>query len=173
MLILTRGNHQGLQIGPRWPSSTVQLEGQVFQQLRKVQSSLPDTVRLLVTRGYEHKGSRLGGFRRLSRWLGIRLFVCCYPGRRDEVQDIFGSNGHDVDGTHVDVSIVLAGKRLRFLPFGVFTSPARQELRKARHGTLVDEVKSALVRHGFQIHRNHTESLQIHCDYRPDLLAGC
>ncbi|KTC33138.1 hypothetical protein [Pseudomonas sp. ABAC61] len=172
MLILARGNHQGLQVGPRWPSSNVLLDRQVFQQLLEVQSSLPDSVRLLVTRGYENKGSRLGVFRTLSRWLGIKLFVWCYPGRQDEVEDIFGSNGHDVDGTHVDVSIIFNARRLRFLPLGVFTPPSRQGLLKARHGALVDEVKAALVHCGFQIHRNHTESLQIHCDYRPGLLAG-
>lgn len=172
MLILTRGDHQGLTIAPRWPSSQVALDSQVFQQLLKVQQGLPGTTRLLVTRGYENRSSRLGGFRTLSRWLGIRLFCWCYPGRQDEVDDIFGANGHDVDGTHVDVSIVLEGKRLRFLPLGVFTSPRRQQLLKARYATAVDGVKAALVQCGFQIHRNHTESLQIHCDYKPLFVPG-
>ncbi|BAQ81463.1 hypothetical protein PST29_3574 [Pseudomonas sp. St29] len=123
-------------------------------------------MQLLVTRGYEHKSSYLGAFRSLSRWLGIRLLCWCYPQRKQELEDIFGSNGHDVDGTHVDVSIVLDGKRLRFLPLGVFTSPARQNRRQARYAAVVDEVKETLRQCGFEIHRNPTESLQIHCDYK-------
>lgn len=35
----------------------------------------------------------------------------------------FGANGHDIDGRHIDVSVVLHGKRLRLLPLGVFTPP--------------------------------------------------
>lgn len=58
------------------------------------------------------------------------------------------------------------GKRLRFLPLGVFTPPARQEQRKARYSAVVEEVKATLGQCGFQIHRNPTESLQIHCDYK-------
>ncbi|BCT33838.1 hypothetical protein PproGo58_33330 [Pseudomonas protegens] len=142
------------------------MEREVFVQLLKVQSSLPRSVQLLVTRGYERKSSYLGFFRTLSRWLGIRLFCLCYPGRKEELEDIFGSNGHDVDGTHIDVSIVFNGKRLRFLPLGVFTPPARQQQLQGRYSAVVDEVKNLLKRHGFEIHRNHTESLQIHCDYK-------
>ncbi|MFJ7141194.1 hypothetical protein [Pseudomonas protegens] len=166
MLILKKGDNQGLRIGPRWPSAKVLMEREVFLQLLKVQSSLPRSVQLLVTRGYERKSSYLGFFRTLSRWLGIRLFCLCYPGRKEELEDIFGSNGHDVDGTHVDVSIVFNGKRLRFLPLGVFTSPARQQQLQGRYSAVVDEVKDMLKRYGFEIHRNHTESLQIHCDYK-------
>ncbi|SFX03736.1 hypothetical protein SAMN03159327_0414 [Pseudomonas sp. NFPP16] len=166
MLILKKGDHQGLRIGPRWPSSEVSIDARVFAQLLEVQSRLPRSVQLLVTRGYEPNSSCLGFFRILSRWLGIRLFCLCYPRRKQELEDIFGSNGHDVDGTHVDVSIVLDGKRLRFLPLGVFTSPARQEQRKARYSAVVEEVKATLGQCGFQIHRNPTESLQIHCDYK-------
>ncbi|MCE4052436.1 hypothetical protein [Pseudomonas sp. Au-Pse12] len=166
MLILTKGNHQGLRIGPRWPSLRVMVDHRAFAQLLEVQSRLPCSVQLLVTRGYEHKSSYLGAFRSLSRWLGIRLFCRCYPQRKQELEDIFGSNGHDVDGTHVDVSIVLDGKRLRFLPLGVFTSPARQNRRQARYAAVVDEVKETLRQCGFESHRNPTESLQIHCDYK-------
>jgi len=107
MLILTEGNHQGLSIAPRWPSSRVMVDNQAFAQLLEAQSRLSCSVQLLVTRGYEYKSSYLGSFRSLSRWLGIRLFCWCYPQRKQELEDIFGSNGHDVDGTHVDVSIVL------------------------------------------------------------------
>lgn len=170
MMILTKGDNQGLRVAPRWPSSRVLLDREVFGQLLSAQSRLPDSIRLLVTRGYEHKSSHLGFFRTLSRWLGIRLFCLCYPDRTDELDDIFGSNGHDLDGSHVDVSIAFNGRRLRFLPLGVFTSPARQARLKARHCTVVEQVMDALRQCGFKIHRNHTESLQMHCDYQP---AGC
>ncbi|WP_241774741.1 hypothetical protein [Pseudomonas protegens] len=55
---------------------------------------------------------------------------------------------------------------MHFLPLGVFTPPARQEQRKARYSAVVEEVKATLGQCGFQIHRNPTESLQIHCDYK-------
>ncbi|NBF03999.1 hypothetical protein GV819_17065 [Pseudomonas sp. Fl5BN2] len=166
MMRLTKGDNQGLRVGPRWPSSKVLMEREVFLQLVEVQSRLPRSVQLLVTRGYENRSSYLGFFRSLSRWLGIKLFCLCYPQRKHELEDIFGSNGHDVDGSHVDVSIVLNGKRLRFLPLGVFTSLVCQERLKARYSAVVDEVKETLRQCGFEIHRNHTESLQIHCDYK-------
>ncbi|WP_426194507.1 hypothetical protein [Pseudomonas sp. NFXW11] len=166
MLILNRGDNQGLRVAPRWPSSRVLMDQDVFTQVLRAQSRLPGSIRLLVTRGYEQKSSYLGFFRNLSRWLGVRLFCLCYPQRRQELKDIFGSNGHDVDGTHIDVSIVLNGQRLRFLPLGVFTSPARQHLLQARYLAVVDQVKDSLRQSGFEIHRNPTESLQIHCDYR-------
>ncbi|BBP71384.1 hypothetical protein PHLH6_33880 [Pseudomonas sp. Seg1] len=165
MLTLLKGENQGLKVKPRWPSSEVLIEQNVFLKLIEAQSKLPPSVQLLLVRGYENKSSQLGLFRFLSRWLGIRLFCACYPGRKDEVSDIFGSNGHDVDGSHVDVSIILNGKRLRFLPLGVFTSPSLQHSRAAEHLGVLNEVKAALMQCGFKIHRNPTESMQIHCDF--------
>lgn len=166
MLTLLKGDGQGLNVGPRWPSSKVLVEQKVFLKLIEVQSELPSSIRLLLVRGYENKNSYLGFFRGLSRWLGIKLFCACYPERKEEVSEIFGSNGHDVDGTHVDISIILNGRRLRFLPLGVFTSLNRQHLRSAEHLRVIEKVKAALERCGFEIHRNQTESMQIHCDYK-------
>lgn len=80
---------------------------------------------------------------------------------------IFGANGHDIDGRHVDVSLVLHGKRLRLLPLGVFTPPRWQDRRVAHHAEAVAQVKRSLQHCGFELHRNPTEALQIHCDYRP------
>lgn len=165
MITLHKGRTDGLHIAPRWPSSQVQLDAVVFARLCDAQRLLPPTIQLLVTRGYEPGGGRLGGFRTLSRRVGTWLFRRCYPERGAEVADIFGSNGHDVDGRHVDVSIVLEGTRLRFLPLGVFTSLPVQQRRVARHAAAVHAVKQALCRCGFTLHHNPTESLQIHCDY--------
>ncbi len=79
----------------------------------------------------------------------------------------FGANGHDIDGRHIDVSVVLHGKRLRLLPLGVFTPPRWQDRRTARHAEAIACVKRSLQHCGFALHHNPTEALQIHCDYRP------
>ncbi|HGM5877135.1 TPA: hypothetical protein ACKP4S_001629, partial [Stenotrophomonas maltophilia] len=167
MLTLQRGNHHGLLIAPRWPSTRIQLEEEVLQRLLDAQAMLPVGLRLLLTRGFEPSHSRLGGFRRLVRRLGITLFRACYPQRRDEVDAIFGANGHDIDGRHVDVSLVLHGERLRLLPLGVFTLPRWQHRRVARYAEPVARAKRSLQHCGFVLHHNPTEALQIHCDYRP------
>ncbi|MGE8392398.1 hypothetical protein HFV04_023875 [Pseudomonas sp. BIGb0427] len=167
MLVLPKGERHGIRVSPRWPSSEVAIDEETFHKLIEAQSTLPPDIELLLVRGYENKNSHLGSFRTLSRWLGIKVFCACYPGRKDEVGEIFGANGHDVDGSHVDVSIVLKGKRLRLLPFGVFTSLTRQRARAAHYLVVIDRVKDALKQCGFDIHRNETESMQIHCDYKP------
>lgn len=166
MLALTRGENQGLNVEPRWPATKVMIDENVFLKLIEAQTLMSPSVELLLVRGYENNSTHLGFFRTLSRWLGIKLFATCYPGRKDEINDIFGANGHDVDGSHVDVSIVLNGKRLRFLPLGVFTSLGRQHLSAAEYLPVINEAKDALRKCGFEIHRNHTESMQIHCDYK-------
>ncbi|HEL2978263.1 TPA: hypothetical protein UMB92_001087 [Stenotrophomonas maltophilia] len=167
MLTLQRGNHHGLLVAPRWPSNHVQMEAEVLQSLLDTQALLPTELRLLVTRGFESRHSHLGAFRRAVRRLGIAVFRACYPQRRDEVDAIFGANGHDIDGRHVDVSLMLRGQRLRLLPLGVFTPPRWQAHRVNRHAEAIALVKHSLQHCGFQLHHNPTESLQIHCDYLP------
>ncbi|MDH0276373.1 hypothetical protein N7349_17660, partial [Stenotrophomonas sp. GD04089] len=167
MLTLQRGNHRGLLVAPRWPSTHIQIEAEVLQRLLDAQALLPTELRLLLTRGFESRHSRLGGFRRAVRRLGIAVFRTCYPQRRDEVDAIFGANGHDIDGRHVDISMVLHGQRLRLLPLGVFTPPNWQARRVSRHAWAVAQVKHSLQHCGFQLHPNPTEALQIHCDYLP------
>lgn len=124
MLTLQRGRHHALLIAPRWPSTRIQLEEEALQHLLDAQALLPAGLGLLVTRGFEPSHSWLGSFRRGVRWLGIAVFRACYPQRHDEVDAIFGANGHDIDGRHIDVSVVLHGKRLRLLPLDVFTPAA-------------------------------------------------
>lgn len=167
MLTLQRGDHHGLLVAPRWPSSCIRIEADVLQRLLDAQALLPAGLRLLLTRGFEPRHSRLGSFRRGVRALGIALFRACYPHRHAEVGAIFGANGHDLDGRHVDVSLVVHGRRLRLLPLGVFTPPRWQQRRVARHAEAVARVKRSLQQCGFKLHHNPTEALQIHCDCPP------
>jgi len=167
LLPLGRGVHGNLRIAPRWPSRAVTVNSEVLEQLQAIQANLPAAIGLIVTRGFEARATKLGGARRLFRALGIRLFALCYPRRRDEIGDIFGANGHDTDGTHVDVSFCLAGKRVRMLPLGVFTPPAWQRRCVARHAGHLARIREAMEAAGFRLHRNATESLQMHLDYVP------
>ncbi|SDP63605.1 hypothetical protein [Phyllobacterium sp. OV277] len=167
LLCLQPGYSQGLRISPRWPSSHVHIDREAFNHLLAVCKELPEGVTLILTRGYEQAHSRLGLVRRVSRRMGIKLFQILYSQRRSEIAEIFGANGHDVDGTHIEVSIAVGLKRLRFLPLGVFTPETWQKAKVRRHQPDIDAVKAKLREHGFRIHRNHTESLQIHCDLIP------
>lgn len=162
ILTLPRGRHTNVQIQPRWPARQVQVDSDVLNKLQAIQAGLPEHISLILTRGYET--SRLGFARKQFRALGIRAFRLIYSGRRNEIAAIFGSNGHDVDGTHIDISLRLSGRRVRLLPLGVFTPLFWQEHRVARFSTPLNQVKDALVHEGFRIHANSTESLQIHGD---------
>ncbi|WP_206438602.1 MULTISPECIES: hypothetical protein [unclassified Bosea (in: a-proteobacteria)] len=164
MLTLYRGEERGIEISPRWPSSQVNVDERAFRQLLDVQARLPAQIRLILTRGYEAPHAKLGHLRKLFRGLGVGLFRAMYFKRRAEIPEIFGANGHDVDGTHVDVSIRINGRRLRFLRLGVFTPRAWQENAVRQYQPFVAIVKNTLRECGFHIHRNETESLQIHCD---------
>lgn len=156
-----------LLVRPRWPARHVAIDPATLNALLAVQRTLPAPIRLVLTRAYEQRSSTPGGVRKAMRILGRRMFVALYPGRRDELEDIFCTNGHDEDGTHVDVGIAIDGTRLQFLPLGVFTPLSVQRRRSARLYDTLAMVKAALASQGFRIHRNGTESLQIHCDYLP------
>lgn len=164
MLTLRRGEERGIEISPRWPSSEVKVDERAFRQLLEVQARLPAQIQLILTRGYEAPHASLGHLRTLFRGLGVGLFRAVYFKRRAEIPEIFGANGHDVDGAHVDVSIRVDGRRLRFLRLGVFTPSAWQDNAVGQHQPFVAIVKNTLRDCGFHIHRNATESLQIHCD---------
>ncbi len=167
MLSLHNGTHDGLEVIPRWPSRRVHIDQGVWEHLLDTQRALPACIRLIVTRAYEPRSSRLAIARTLFRRIGSCLFATLYCSRRNEIRDIFDANGHDIDGTHVDVSIRLDGRRLRFLPLGVFTPGWLQKRNEASFYRELECVKSALRNKGFHIHQNPTESLQIHCDFDP------
>jgi hypothetical protein len=164
LLTLAPGVQAGLQIRPRWPARHVCVDAQVLGKLQAIQAELPAEISLILTRGYEPRASSLGLGRSQFRALGICVFLLVYPARRGELADIFGSNGHDVDGTHIDVSFSLNGRRVRMLPLGVFTPSFWQRRRVRRCASALAQINSALMRQGFQIHHNATERLQIHCD---------
>jgi hypothetical protein len=164
LLTLRRGQHDGLWITPRWPSSTVVIDRRAWTRLLQAQAALPPGVRLIITRAFEPAGTQLSAARIIFRRLGICLFRLCYAQRINEIEDLFGANGHHTDGTHVDLSIQLDGHRLRFLPLGVFTPGAWQRRRVKPVRPVLEQVKQALRETGFSVHRNQTESLQIHCD---------
>lgn len=164
MICLTKGGYGELQICPRWPSSKVIVSPIALKKLSVIQADLPSEISLILTRGYESRASKLGWLRKLSRIAGIILFKFVYANRAGEVDDIFGSNGHDLDGTHLDVSIAINGKRVRLLPLGVFTPISWQRRRTEKYLQSIEIVKTALVKNGFSIHKNETEGHQIHCD---------
>lgn len=163
---LRRGMIDGIYIQPRWPARRIRIDPLALQALRRAQASLPDQVRMIVTRGYEPAGASLGTARMAFRALGVLAFSVLYPSRRHEIADIFGANGHDVDGTHVDVSIHLAGRRVRLLPLGVFTPLWLQRRRRGKFAPALRAVRAGLRRAGFTLHRNRTERAQMHCDLR-------
>ena len=171
ILTLPRGLHANVQIQPRWPAQQVQVDSGVLDKLQTIQARLPEHISLILTRGYEQRGSRLGFARKQFRALGIRAFRLVYSGRHNEIAAIFGSNGHDIDGTHIDISLRLSGRRVRLLPLGVFTPLFWQKHRVARFSDPLNQVKDALIHEGFRIHSNSTESLQIHCDLMPPCAA--
>jgi hypothetical protein len=163
-LSLARGINAGLWVCPRWPSRHVQVEANVLFYLQRIQEKLPVEIELILTRGYEPQSSTIGFARTLFRSLGIGLFSTLYPNRSNEISEIFGSNGHDIDGTHIDISFRINGRRIRMLPLGVFTPLAWQQRRIRKYAHYFSLVCDALRREGFKIHRNPTEALQIHCD---------
>lgn len=164
LLTLTRGTHGGLQIRPRWPAKQVRVNALALKRLQTIQAKLPAEIGLILTRGYEPQASSLGFTRKQFRALGIGMFRLLYRGRRNEIADIFGSNGHDVDGTHIDVSFRQNGRRVRMLPLGVFTPLVWQQHARQRFTSVLPQIHAALIQEGFLIHSNATESLQIHCD---------
>lgn len=164
MICLTKGRHGKLQIRPRWPSSIVVVSARTLERLQIVQGGLPNEIDLVLTRGYEPPSSNIGWLRKLFRIVGIALFRFVYANRRNEMEDIFGANGHDIDGTHIDVSLSVNGNRICLLPLSVFTPISWQRHRIEKYSQAIGTVKKALVNHGFRIHENGTESNQIHCD---------
>ena len=164
MISLERGRYGRLHVCPRWPSSKVLVSPVALEKLQIVEAELPFEISLLLTRGYEPRASGLGLLRKHSRRVGIALFKIVYGNRRHEAEDIFGANGHDIDGTHLDVSLAVNGNRVRALPLSVFTPVFWQRRRVGKYAQHIEVVKRVLVRHGFRIHHNETESNQIHCD---------
>lgn len=151
-------------VRPRWPSKKVVITEEAYRRLCEAQRRLGAEANLVLTRGMESGGRIRQLIRRSLRSVGGALFSALYPGRRNERQEIFCSNGHDSDGNHIDIRIEHEGKLLVLLPFGVFTPDGMIVCAETMYSELLNRVWSALRDSGFEIHTNRTEALQIHCD---------
>lgn len=163
-LTLYPGIHSNLQVQPRWPYKKVLICPEAFNRLQQAQEKLGDAIQLIITRGFEPGSFVMRQFHSLMRKVGATIFKFYYPKRLDEIPAIFSPNGHDKDGTHVDVAISKNGKRLNLLPKGVLTSVANIEVIEAQYSDTLEIVRKSLSEVGFKIHFNRTEALQIHCD---------
>ncbi len=163
-LSLSPGNHSNLQVKPRWPYREVLICPEAFTRLQQAQDRLGVTAQLVITRAFEPGNFILRRLHSLMRTIGAICFVMRYPQRSSEVPAIFSANGHDKDGTHVDIAIIHNGKLLRLLPRSVLTHATTIAAIEAKHSKLLEAVRTSLREVGFRIHSNQTEALQIHCD---------
>ena len=154
----------GIGVKPRWPYRHVAVSSEALRRLEDAQQRLGNDLRLIITRAFEPGGPIVRRLHRLGRAVGSVLFSTLYPHRADERSAIFSSNGHDKDGTHVDVSVEYQGQLLRFLPFGVLSSTEQVRRSSEASSPQLKAVYAALEAEGFRIHSNPTEALQIHCD---------
>jgi hypothetical protein len=166
-LSLVPGSHSNLQVAPRWPYKKVVVCREAFCRLQRAQEKLGNSAQLVVTRGFEPGSSFTRTLHGFMRKLGSLVFLLLYPARASEVPEIFSANGHDEDGTHVDVAIQLGGRILKLLPFGVLTPVSRINAAESMHAEVLLLVREALSVVGFRTHQNQTEALQIHCDLTP------
>jgi hypothetical protein len=166
MLTLHIGHHQDIEIQPRFPARCVRLDAIIFNRLQAIQKALPQEIRIILTRGYENPNSALGFTRRVLRFTGSILFSLIYPYRFKEIPEIFTSNGHDKDGTHVDISLTVNSIRTNWLPYGVFTSPKIVTKVEKENETLISLIENKIMAMGGSLHRNRLERLQMHIDFR-------
>ena len=162
LIPLRRGIHDNLLVSPRGLSRRVWISEQAFQMLKQAQQGLPEGVTFVVLRAYEPGSWGRRSLRTAIRKAGSLIFKPTFPSRAEGASDIFCPNGHDIDGNHVDVALSLYGTRLRFLPLNVFTPAAL--IARGTSDPAIEAAWNALRSSGFQIHRNPTEALQIHCD---------
>ncbi len=129
------------------------------------QSALSDRgLTLILTRGYESRGTFIRVMHQLARIIGSTLFCLVYPHRAREAHSIFSPNGHDQSGDCVDVGVLYNDDVLRLLPLGVFTPLWLIKSIARTHQRELSMVADALQKAGFTIHGNATEALQIHCE---------
>lgn len=163
-LSLPAGYHSNLQVAPRWPYKKVLICPEAFSRLQQAQGKLGQTAQLIITRGFEPGNIILRRLHSFMRKLGAVVFILCYPQRFSEVSEIFSSNGHDTDGTHVDVAVSQNAKLLNLLPSGVLTHAVTIAAIEKEYSNILTVVRMTLTEVGFKTHSNQTEALQIHCD---------
>ena len=161
---LTSAYVGAIKVKPRWPYRRVVISKVALQLLERCQGKLEPDVRLVLTRGFEPGNAVFRTLHKACRWLGSIFFRFVFPERKSECGEIFGSNGHDVDGTHIDVAVECRGSIKKLLPRGVFSTSYQLERIRENESALLEVVYKALRTSGFRIHSNPTEALQIHCD---------
>jgi hypothetical protein len=153
---------------PKWPARSVFISTEAYARLGDVHSALkPQGIKLVLTRGYEKENRFVAYAHGCFRKIGRKIFCFLYPERANEADEIFSPNGHDATGDSIDVSIVYENRLLKLLPRGVFTSKKTTSVIREDNRHVLNLVYKALEAGGFSVHRNETESLQIHCELRP------
>lgn len=163
-LSLPAGHYLNLQVAPRWPYNKIVICRDAFSRLQQAQEKLDPSVQLVITRGFEPGNWIVRRLHLLMRRIGSIVFLLLYPGRAEEIPAIFSANGHDTDGTHVDIAIKLNGKLLNLLPMGVLTPASHLAATETEYSSILAGVRNTLSSLGFKTHTNQTEALQIHCD---------
>jgi hypothetical protein len=161
MIKLKKGNYSNIGVNPRWPQKFVLIHPDALSAVEKAQSTLPSSISLVITRAFQPQGVLL----RIMRLIGALVFMVIYSHRKNEVKEIFGHNGHATNGKHIDIGIIYKGQELKMLPQSVFSSLKTISEINTTYGDILAIVQQALKTSGFEIHRNQTEALQIHCDY--------
>ncbi len=153
-----------IKVRPRWPYTCVAVAPEALRRLEEAQSRLGAEAVLVLTRGYEPGGVMLRCLHSVCRVVASRLFRLLYPSRANQASEIFSPNGHDTDGTHVDVAVEIEGKVRKLLPLGVFSTSHQIATIVKREEALLRRIYGELNSVGFRVHVNPTEALQIHCD---------
>lgn len=162
LVSLRRGQWGNLLVRPSGLSRRVLISREALFRLETAQSRLPQNLQLMLRRGYEPGSLARQLVRRGARFIGAAVFCLLFPCRTAEASEIFGGNGHNLDGNHIDVALVRSGRRIRTLPLGVFSSP--QCVRSNSSIIEIQLVWRELQAAGLRVHCNPTEALQIHCD---------
>lgn len=104
--------------------------------------------------------------RKVLRFIGSCLFSIIYTSRRHEINEIFPPNGHDKDGTHIDISLRILYKKTNWLPYGVFTPPSMVANIEKKNEVLIAQIEDRITAMGGSLHRNRLERLQMHVDFK-------
>lgn len=165
MLQLNTKSKCEIFIKPRFPAKSVHIDLDVLEILIDIQKALPHNTRLVLTRGYENPRGVLGLTRSILRLFGIIIFFFMYPRRTKEIFEIFTANGHNQNGKHVDISIMVNGEKINLLPYGVFTPLSIIKKSEDTFKTTISQIEKNLETFGGRLHKNRLERLQIHVDF--------
>lgn len=157
---LNRGEYKSLIVKPRWILKKVAIDADVLDRIEKVANELSD-LRLVITRAFESETKIISVLRKIGR----KIFRTAYFWRKNELDEIFSPNGHNIDGRHVDISICQNGKILNLLPLSVFTPLKVIEDKENDYKSLLLRIEKSFEKVGGTFHKNRLERLQIHVDF--------